>query len=121
MSSAGCSSERSTHYPVLHQGHRVAMETMANSEAIAVRLQKTCMAQRQRHQNSSIHAMTIPATHHDVERFEGLLLVGLEPLHPFDQELQVGLDHTEIGALGITSRHYGVVIVLHCDVMPEHG
>jgi hypothetical protein len=28
------------------QGHRVAMKTMANSDAIAVRLQKTCMAQR---------------------------------------------------------------------------
>jgi hypothetical protein len=48
-------------HPVRHRGHRVAMKTMANSEAIAVRLQKTCMAQRQCRQKSSIQAMTIPA------------------------------------------------------------
>jgi hypothetical protein len=37
------------------------MKTMANSEAIAVRLQKICMAQRQCRQKSSIQAMTIAA------------------------------------------------------------
>jgi hypothetical protein len=42
-------------------GHRVAMKTMANSEAIAVRLQKVCMAQKQCCQNTSIHALTIHA------------------------------------------------------------
>ena len=42
-------------------GHRVAMKTMANSDAIAVRLQKICMGLRQCRQNSSIQAMTIAA------------------------------------------------------------
>jgi hypothetical protein len=37
------------------------MKTMANSDAIAVRLQKTCMAQRQCRQNISIQAITIAA------------------------------------------------------------
>jgi hypothetical protein len=37
------------------------MKTMANSEAIAVRLQKICTAQRQCRQNNSIQAMTIAA------------------------------------------------------------
>jgi hypothetical protein len=41
--------------------YRVAMKTMANSDAIAVRLQKTCMGQRQCRQKSSIQAMTIAA------------------------------------------------------------
>ena len=48
-------------HPVFHRAHRVAMKTMANSEAIAVRLQKTCMAQRQCRQKSSIQAITIAA------------------------------------------------------------
>jgi hypothetical protein len=43
------------------KAHRVAMKTMANSEATAVRLQKTCMDQRQCRQKSSIQAMTIAA------------------------------------------------------------
>jgi hypothetical protein len=37
------------------------MKTMANSDAIAVRLQKICMGQRQCRQKSSIQAMTIAA------------------------------------------------------------
>jgi hypothetical protein len=49
------------HHPVSLPAYRVAMKTMANSEATAMRLQKTCIAQRQCRQNSSIHAMTIPA------------------------------------------------------------
>src|SRR5215469_12858041 len=49
------------HPPVHLPSHRVAMKTMANSEAIAVRLQKICMAQRQCRQNSSSHPMTIAA------------------------------------------------------------
>jgi hypothetical protein len=40
---------------------------------------------------------------HRVERLEGLLLA--EPRNPFDQELQVGLNGTEIGVLRVTSRH----------------
>jgi hypothetical protein len=62
------------------------MKTMANSEAIAVRLQKTCIGSR-----------AVPpekldpgdddsgAPDHRVERFEGLLLA--EPRDLFDQEL----------------------------------
>ena len=41
--------------------YRVAMKTMARSEATAVRLQKICMAHRQCRRNNSIHAITIPA------------------------------------------------------------
>ena len=52
---------------------------------------------------------------HHVERFEGLLLASRESCDPFDQELQVGLDRTEIDVLGITSRHQGVVIVWEGD------
>jgi len=37
------------------------MKTMANSDAIAVRLQNICMGQKQCRQNSSIQAMTIAA------------------------------------------------------------
>jgi hypothetical protein len=78
------------------------MKTMANSEAIAVRLQKTCMGSE-----------TVPpekldpqdddpgTTNHHVERFQGLLLAGREPRDPFDQELQVGLDRPEIDVLGV--------------------
>ena len=47
--------------PVSRRAHDVAMKTMANSEAIAVRLQKTCMAQKQCRQKSSIRVMTIAA------------------------------------------------------------
>ena len=54
-----------------------------------------------------------------IERFEGLLLT--EPRDPFDQELQVGLNGTEIDVLGIPGRHRRVVVVWHGDVMPEHG
>jgi hypothetical protein len=54
---------------------------------------------------------------HRVERLEGLLLA--EPSDPFDEELQVGLNGTEIDVLGITSWHEGAVIVWHRDVMPE--
>ena len=39
------------------RAHRVAMKTIANSEATAVRLQKICMAQRPCRQNSSNHKM----------------------------------------------------------------
>jgi hypothetical protein len=46
---------------VMDAGYRVAMKTMTNTEAIAVRLQKTCMAQKQCRQKTSIQAMTIPA------------------------------------------------------------
>jgi hypothetical protein len=42
-------------------------------------------------------------TDHRIKRLEGLLLA--EPRDPFDQELQVGLDRTEIDVLGVTSRH----------------
>jgi hypothetical protein len=45
----------------LCSGYRVAMKTMANKEAIAVRLQKIFMAQKQCRQNSSSHPMTIAA------------------------------------------------------------
>jgi hypothetical protein len=41
------------------------------------------------------------APDHRVERLEGLLLA--EPRDPFDQELQVGLNGTEIDVLGIAS------------------
>jgi hypothetical protein len=37
------------------------MKTMANNEAIAVRLQKICMPHRQCRQNNSIQAMTMAA------------------------------------------------------------
>ena len=49
------------HNPFRLPAHRVAMKTMANSEAIAVRLQETCIAQGQRRQKSSIQATTIAA------------------------------------------------------------
>jgi len=49
------------HHPVCLPAHRVAINRIAHSEAIAVRLQKTCMAQKQCRQNTSIQAMTIPA------------------------------------------------------------
>jgi hypothetical protein len=41
--------------------HRVDLNTRANIEATAVRLQKTRIAQRQCRQKSSIHKMTSPA------------------------------------------------------------
>ena len=67
------------------------MKTMANSEAIAVKLQKICIAQRQCRQKISIQEMTIAALpDHHVERLGGLLLA--EPRDQFDQGLQVGLD-----------------------------
>ena len=56
---------------------------------------------------------------HCIDGLEGLFLA--EPLAPLDQELQVGLYGTEIDVLGITSRHQGVVIVWHRDVMPDDG
>jgi len=72
------------------------------------------------------------APDHCVERLEGLLLA--EPLAPLDQELQVGLDGTDIDVLRIPARHDGVVIVWHIgsrqsrgfaakhgDVMPHYG
>ena len=44
-----------------------------------------------------------PGTTHDhIERLQCLLFA--EPLRPFDQELQVGLDGREIDVLGVTSR-----------------
>ena len=48
---------------------------------------------------------------HRVDRLEGLLLA--EPLKPLGQELQVGLNATEIDVLGISSWHRGMVIVWH--------
>ena len=39
---------------------------------------------------------------HCIERLEGLLLA--EPRKPFDQELQVGFNRTEINVFGIPSR-----------------
>jgi hypothetical protein len=49
------------HHPARRRSHRVAMKTMAKSEAIAIMLQKICMAQKQCRQNSSIQTMTSPA------------------------------------------------------------
>lgn len=46
---------------------------------------------------------------HRVEWLEGLLLA--EPRDLLDQELEIGLDRTEIDVLGITSRHGWVVII----------
>ena len=43
------------------------------------------------------------APDHRVERLEGLLLA--EPRDLFDQELQVGLNGTEIDVLRLTPRH----------------
>ena len=48
---------------------------------------------------------------HGVERLQGLFLA--KPLAPFDQELQVGLDGTEIDVFWITSQYRWVVIVWH--------
>ena len=70
--------------------------------------------------------------HHHIERFERL--PPTVPLDPLYQELQVGLDGTEIDVLRIPARHDGVVIVWHIgsrqsrgfaakhgDVMPHYG
>ena len=47
-------------------------------------------------------------------RIDGLQrLLPAEPLDPFDQELKIGLYSTEIDVLGITSRHWRMVIVWH--------
>ena len=102
------------HNPFRLPAHRVAMKTMANSEAIAVRLQKICMAQKQCRQKSSISGDDDRcAPDHRVERLEGLLSAGRKFRDPFDQEFQVALDRTEIGVLGIRSSIEGVVIVSH--------
>jgi hypothetical protein len=53
------------------------------------------------------------APNHCVERLEGLLLA--EPRDPFDQELQVGLNGTEIDVLRVTSWHQWVMIVWRGD------
>jgi hypothetical protein len=59
------------------------------------------------------------APDHRVKRLEGLLLA--EPGDPFDQELQVGLNGSEIDVLRVTSWYQWVMIVWHDDVMPDHG
>src|SRR6516162_867702 len=59
------------------------------------------------------------APDHRVKRFEGLFLA--EPLDPLYEELQVGLDRTEIDALGIVSWHEWVVIVWHVGSRQSRG
>jgi hypothetical protein len=86
--------------PVSCRAHRVAMKTMANSEAIAVRAPKDL------HGSEAVPPEKLDpgdddrgASNHRVERVEGLLLA--EPRDPFDQELQVGLNGTEIDVSGL--------------------
>jgi hypothetical protein len=75
------------------------MKTMANSEAIAVKLQKICIAQRQCRQKISIQAMTIAVLpDHHVERLEGLLLA--EPRDQFDQDSRLVLTGARVRGSG---------------------
>jgi len=59
------------------------------------------------------------ASDHCVERLERLLLA--EPRDPFDQELQVGLNGTEIDVLRVTSWDGWVVIVWHVGSRQSRG